>query len=592
MMYISPMRTSNPDATTTTQAIKWISNFLTLAAVVAAAALGFIILQQNSNVSSHFIVYTGMRTRDGEQPNVFPVITPENDAFTRAYACMMDAGIARDPGQCSTQETVKDFRTCVQGRPGSVQCDQHIATQSDIATLKCLQRNYNVTIRQTNVFTECLSLSQPMTFQSIQNINSEVFLGSYNYAVLLCVALTIIASFVVLTAGGWYHHGSIEQCELKGKHIWGWWSPFSIYRAYVSWAWNVVALLFAFGIAYMNDNFNYANQEDSTKRFPVTLWTCMLSIGSFAVVVAFYTYYLFEWAFAGAFAVLYPPRSADAEGDGGATNVVPSEAAAKSMFYRHGGRRSTSRLSATAMMRRPFQPSHWNKRHGSYIGVQLYDESVADAEVRAQHIAPLMLQAFAWTWVFSDGLFFVGMLTPQSSITHESVVRVFFGITAARLFQLAGAYLADKAYLNEKTEESPTDNDFKRGVIISAVMVQLASLISLVATFIEFMSTVEFSRIASLSASGVPSYYIIQIFFLVTVGIMPEVLKSYNIFSAINTVRHNAQVDPDGFLTFAEIIYTWEWVARLIIAYITVLPLGELVRNKMADLSSFMVSTA
>jgi hypothetical protein len=199
-----------------------------------------------------------------------------------------------------------------------------------------------------------------------------------------------------------------------------------------------------------------------------------------------------------------------------------------------------------------------------------------------------MLQAFAWAWVFSDGMFFVGMLTPQSSITNESVVRVFFSITAARMFQLAGAYLIDKAFIGNTADG--TDYPDRTGAIIAAILVQFASLVGVIATFTEFLSTIEFSRVASLSSSEGPSYYAIQILFLIFVGIMPELLRSVNIFSA--TYSTNSKADPDSFLTLAEIIFTWEWVSRLVFAYITILPLGDLVRNQEETLISFLTSTA
>lgn len=563
--------------------------------------LGFYILNQNSDISSQYMVYTGVRTRDNGQPFLLPVPSPDNDEYSRVYGCMMDANIGRGPSQCGEQDSISDFQTCIRARPAGFQCDQYITTNSDIALLKCLQQNYNVTIRQTNVFLECMSLSQPATFQSTQNADSTVFLGSYNYAVLLVDALTVIASFVVFTSGGWFFPGSVSLDPSKGNHIRGsfnpvsthFFSPFSIFRIYVAWFWNLLAFLIAVGIAYSNNDLNAANREDSSKRFPLTLWTCVLSIGLLAAAVAFYTYYAFEWVFTGQYTLFYSNDAASASNTGGNDPGAPpgNEIAA---LYSSRRRQYVPQTFASALTRR-FVPLIGSRRgvSGRYMGVQLYDaDSITETGIKAKNIMPLMFQAFAWAWVLTDGIFFVGMLTSQSSITNESVNRVFFSITAGRLFQLAGAYMAYKAYINVITADNQ-DLSVTRGVLIASVLVHAASLFCIGIATAEFMSTVKFSYAASLPTASFPSYHSIQWCFIIFIVILPETWRILNfLLSTIPMEEENSKISHETLLVLSECLFTWEWIARLIIAVITIIPLSVAVKDQQNIFLKFLMSTA
>ena len=539
-----------------------------------------------------------MRTRDREHPYLLPVPSRENDAYARMYGCMMDAEIGRGPQQCKTQESIKDFQTCIRTMPAAMQCDQHI-NGNDYDFFKCIQRNYNVTTRQTNVFLECQSLSQPATFISTQNAGSTVFLGSYNYAVLLVNALTIIASFVVFTAGGWFYDGSVSRYDQKEGHIYGVWSPFSSWRVYVAWVWNFVAFLFAVVIAFNNMDTNAANREDITKRFPVTLWTCMLSIGSIAVALAFYTYYAFEWVFAGTFGFIYAwsGDSSKSVEDNDDTSIIPSGVVPRGvptptgvagMFHPSGRRRYAPQMFNTALTRRFAPLTPWRRGvEGGYLGLQLFDNDVLkDSDIKAEHVMPLYLQAFAWTWFLTDGLFFVGMLTSQSSINNESVVRVFFSITTGRLFQLAGAYMAYKVYICDVG-----DDTVKRGMKLASALIHIASLFCIGIASAEFMSTSEFARVASLPTSGFPSYYAIQWVFIIIVVILPETWRIINFLSAILPAT-GMKYSCESLLMMAEGLYSWEWVARLIIAIITIIPLSNAIKDQQNTLVDFMTMTA
>jgi hypothetical protein len=564
--------------------IQGFSLLFTLAAVVVPIVIGFVILNQVSELSNQYIVYTGVRTRSSDHPNLYPVASPENDLYARSYGCMMDADIGRGIGQCKTQDTIKDYKTCIRALPNNVPCDQYISTNVDF--LRCIQMNFNISVWKSSVFLECLDLSEPATYQSIQNLDSDVFLGSYNYAVLLLDGLTVMASFLVVTSGGWFHTGQFYRDKGKDNHIYGMWSPFSIWRIYVAWIWNIAALFAAIFISYANFG-NSANLEDESKRFPVTLWTCALSIGVFGVSVAFYSSYVIEWLWAGEFAFFY------SSGAQQASQRDTEQSSAQSMYESNKRKHS----SHSTLTRRIFPVGHWNR--GSYMGVQLYDEAfeISDEMVNTGHIMPLMLQSFAWVWLITDGLFFVGFLTPQTSITNEAVVIVFSSISIARLLQLGVAYLTNKAFIFNSAK--PTDEP-RVGVILAAITAQVASLMCVGTATIYYLSTLMISKNAADASSNSVSGYGIQLSFLIIVVVLPEVWRTFNLVIMTSNVAYikdsgdgseTTGESVNGWMLFSyELLFLWEWMVRLILSLVAIMSLPTLARDQNVILFDFLAT--
>lgn len=580
---------------------------LNLVIVIITATFFGLVFSQASEISRQFIVYTGMRTRSADHSNIYPVASPENDAFARVYGCMMDAEIGRGVGECDTQKSIDDYQTCIKARPSkmSMSCENFIHFPVEGATmtyLQCIQGNFNITTRKTNVFLECLELSQPTTYESFQNINSGVFLGSYNYAVLLVSGLAVMASFLVLTSAGWFFQDHFELNS--SKHITGIYSPFSIYRIFVAWIWDFAFLIAIIFISYLNSG--PASLEDGTKRFPLTVWTCVLSISVFALSTAFLTTYVFEWARPGQNSASEGSRQ-DAEQQGagtGSTDLPPSGESASSFFRSTGKRRYDSRSYSPSTLTHRFpQMVQWNRGH--YIGVQLYKTGAMDSEVTEEHVMSQLIQHFSWTWVFVDGLIFVGLLSPQTSITNESVVRVFVGIVAARLFQLASSYLTHKAFLGEINQEV---DEARSGAVLSSVTDHLASLICMVIVALDFLSTTDFSYHSSLATSSSASAYGIQWATLIVLIILPELWRTINILSmTFKVYQYSKQYQRAGqnnsgsisvkagnqeFLMSFQLLYTWEYMARIIICAVAIFSLPGPVKDQHVFLSKYLALSA
>jgi len=564
--------------------IRGLSLFFSALAVIGSAVVFSVVFIQKSEFSNQFIVYTGLRTHSVYHPNLFPVSFPGNDAYVRVYGCLMDAGIYRQDGECDQAESVKDFQACVRSRPFRSACDSFV-TGADMGMLKCIQNDTLITAQMTNSYLECLDLSQSATYHTFQNIDSEVFLGAYNYAVLLVVGLVVMASFVLVTSGGWFHTGYFVQVAGKDRHISGWFSPFSIIRILIAFVWNFAFLVTLIMLSFSNTGVT--NSEDHSKRFPMTLWTCALSIGVLALATAFYLSYLFEYFYAGEYR-LYSSSAGGAQGDAAEAEVgfVNPESKAASMYHGNNRRRQGLRSyyhSASALTRRLPYVVGWNK--GQYVGVKLYD-NVEENDVAPKHVMSQMMQAYSWTWVFVDGLIFVGLLTPQAFITNESVVRVFVGIVAARLFQLAFSYEVHKGFLEDVKGEV---DESRAGIVLSAIMNYAASLFCVIAVSVDYMSTFDFSKVASEVLSSGVSAHSIRIAALIVLLIFPELVR-LSILAMMTSKIYSNTGNNGSFLVAFESLYTYEWITRFVISTIAIMVLMTEDRDQNLVLYNYFIS--
>jgi hypothetical protein len=201
---------------------------------------------------------------------------------------------------------------------------------------------------------------------------------------------------------------------------------------------------------------------------------------------------------------------------------------------------------------------------------------------------PLMLQAFAWVWLITDSLFFVGFLTPQTSITNEAVVIVFSSIFIARLLQLGVAYLTNKAFVLNAA--APSDES-RLGVILAAITAHVASLMCVGTAAVYYLSTLGISKNAADAASLSISGYGIQLTVLVIVIIVPELWRTFNIVvMTVNASKASGGEDVNGWvLTMYELLFTWEWMVRLILSLIAIIPLAAVARDQNVILSDFLI---
>ena len=89
------------------------------------------------------------------------------------------------------------------------------------------------------------------------------------------------------------------------------------------------------------------------------------------------------------------------------------------------------------------------QRRPTHLGIR-YNPQLHYDDHATTHLAPLLNKAFALTWVFADGLLFLGMLNGQNSLLNENVVAIWYYIIQCRGFQLAAAYFMDDVVFADK----------------------------------------------------------------------------------------------------------------------------------------------
>lgn len=136
-------------------------------------------------------------------------------AFSHYYECMYDARMA--DSTCGGKDTASDYTVCLKNntqiRASLAACDtlsgsfsQPWATAEEYlqCIFRCpLMRNTDSVRASQNVFRACLSRSMWPFFEVQQSIDSPLFLGSFNWLIMIAVGFLCMTSFAVYTASPW-----------------------------------------------------------------------------------------------------------------------------------------------------------------------------------------------------------------------------------------------------------------------------------------------------------------------------------------------------------------------------------------------------
>jgi hypothetical protein len=503
-----------------------IGRVLVFIPVVITIVVGFIYLNAPEDVAQQFVVLTGRLTRNMWHPNGYAVAQDNATEHTRLYYCMMDSSIGSN--LCGSKAPVVDFQQCMQ----SVYDCWPSADRGwprDYSFLNCLQSNFNVSQRQTNVFLACLDSSEGVMNEVFESLDSTYFLGSYNYVAFLISGLTIMSSFVVATAGGVYRGDPIMTN--KRNHITGL-APLSWWCLLVAFVWNLVGAFWALGMAVTQKALFFGN-------YPVTIWTAGLLLSVFAVAAGFFGSYMVEFA-----------------ADRGDYQAVPEEGqmAAASRFVRI-----------------------------QRVGIRKMDPLVPEgaSERDWQIITPLMVVFFGWCWVVSDGLIFVGLLQPQSSIINSYVVRIYFAVSFARLFQVVSSYFANQGYINrsinaEKWSNSTDPKEF--GAHMVCLFAHLASLPLLLDGLYHAGWAQKLYAEAVSGIDAISSLWLL----IILVGILPEVVR-------MGILLYVSFSNPpvERILALHEFLFFWDWAARALVVVIAVATATTNLKDAQASMRAF-----
>jgi hypothetical protein len=150
-----------------------------------------------------------------------------------------------------------------------------------------------------------------------------------------------------------------------------------------------------------------------------------------------------------------------------------------------------------------------------------------------RRLFPFTNKAFACTWVFADGLLFVGMLNSQNSLLTENVVTVWYYIFLCRGFQLAGTFFIDRVLFEPQTTviDENTESSKNHECNIITACCQLCSFWCFVVVLFHFFNSFAFPYgISTMGIGGQTAA--LQIVFMLAMMVL-EVLRHILVFYAI-----------------------------------------------------------
>lgn len=179
---------------------------LVIGVVSCTVVFAVLLSRQSNDVSTQMVVFTGRRTRDWTTANSYSMHSFEEDQYFRFYVCMKSAGI-QVPGN---PDTIGNYKDAVkQKHDCSPESDR--GWPKDIGFLRCIQKHFEVSFHQSNMFLQCLELTEGVMVENVQTDASTLFLGSYNYVAMLLTAMGVMAGFLIFTAGGYYISSEIKS---------------------------------------------------------------------------------------------------------------------------------------------------------------------------------------------------------------------------------------------------------------------------------------------------------------------------------------------------------------------------------------------
>ncbi len=613
----------------------WVALLVLVIAIVAVTiSITAVASRQSPDVSSHMIVRTGHRTRDWSSGNSYSMHSLDDNHLTRLYVCMKSSGIAvpNDPNIGNFMEfrtAAKNYHDC------GLKSDR--GWPRDVGFLRCIQKNFGVNFHKSNVFLKCLDLSEGSSAESIQTPASMLFLGSYNFVTMLLTCMGIITAFLIFTAGGYFTSAGLEDFygHMSATHYW---SP-------LSWVPTILALLWSFSmwVTVMIYSFPPSNlwsdaPNDSGASLPGTPWTgFMCSVVVFALFV-FFVSCVGEWMDDysikrdGYSKKFDSPTPYDDASSSRSNNMMGGPEHDSNTVMTNSA--STASGAGGA---RPDQPGSWQNHTGvagrfirasplnNLIRRYAHNRTGRPARLGAKYnhdlhctvsdltrIASPLNKTFALTWVFVDGLMFVGMLNNQNSLLNENVVAIWYYVTLCRGYQLTATFFMDDVlFVNTEPSSSGADaqglsagesqsaeikkfnsdsaktgnndasknSEIKAHAGVAVVCTQIASFWCMVIVAYHFSNAI--SVIFNLNNIGVStSIHVLQIFFILTMLVI-ELFKHVVAFAAVFN-----QFSQEWYLYIIQGTYSVDWVVRSIFIIATIFSVPNLLSDANQGLRS------
>jgi hypothetical protein len=213
--------------------------------------------------------------------------TSKKWSWNHYYICMAEAGFASQ--KCSDVGDVGDYADCLQSNNETslvlAQCSAfssayYFQWPTSGQYTRCLTgypvmgSKYGTRYSQ-NTFKKCLDKIEWPSFETVQDVDSQLFLGSYNWGLLASIGLIIMTSFGVFTAYP-MENGVLEHDEPQ------FFCRMGLLWSAISFFWNVVFLIVFLVMVF----------KSSEDHAPMTLSTSV--IGTLFLLLSIF-YFMDEW---------------------------------------------------------------------------------------------------------------------------------------------------------------------------------------------------------------------------------------------------------------------------------------------------------
>lgn len=348
--------------------------------------------------------------------------------FSHYYECMASARMADT--LCPNTEPLDGYITCLNNytKPALTTCNTFSSSVSQPwptpeEYLQCLfgfksMWNSNSLRASRNVFRTCISKTMWPFFEVQQDIDSPLFLGSFNWLMLLSVGFWILTSFSVFSASP-VDTGSVSNGEpVYYNRLGSMWS-------FISLVWNFTFFLLLVFVVFRN-NLVFEGE----RAVPMTNSTNTICIFMFFASMFYFIIELSE------------------------TRDLRYFAHVKSVFVDKFGRKDTVKHGHVVREHpsRHHKPEWKAIDQASQLGSILHNTGIETYEITDEDVAkyytPPLLNVWADGLAFADPCIFLGMAGATGHLTTDRAWNLFFVMAFYRLMGTSIARYLYQCFMN------------------------------------------------------------------------------------------------------------------------------------------------
>jgi hypothetical protein len=379
--------------------------------------------------------------------------------FSHYYECMSTARMG--DVLCPRTEPLGEYIKCMHNHTGdALEACNYPRWPAPEDYLQCLfsfkEMHNSVSVRASqNVFRTCLSKTMWPFFEVQQGVDSPLFLGSFNWVVMLAVGLWILTSFAVYSASpieaGHVTYGDPTYYKRLG---WMW--------ACVSIGWNVLMLVFMFMLVF-RDMTIFEKPESAVPMTNSTATLCFLVL---SVAVSYFGAEISEQRTTMLGAHVFQKMVNKGGGKDvlvkeGHITRVPNEDEDDTdnmqlvTKHRHGHHHHPHPDNASPM----HMPSGVAMLGGALFDTRTKTYRITEEEVASFYTPPL-LRVWADGLAFADPFIFLGMAGATGHLTTSVAWGLFFGVLIYRLMGMSIARFLYQCFMNNLSLSENENKDY------------------------------------------------------------------------------------------------------------------------------------